>query len=91
MIVSALAKILRPDDPVSTKISEIVWQVEVPGWQIVTLVQGVLGIVQVAEEGSMVMVRTLEPEGPEGLEPPELPQPSRMVTAMLTRIAAHRW
>ena len=93
--VSEEAKIRSPDDPVSTKISEIVWQVEVPGWQMVIWVQGALANVQMAaEEGLTVMVRTLEPEGPErpeGLESPELPQPSRLVTAMPTRTAAHRW
>jgi hypothetical protein len=89
------AKIRSPDDPVSTKMSEIVWQVEVPGWQMVIWVQGELANVQTAaEEGLTVMVRTLESEEPEraeGLEPPELPQPSRPVTAMPTRTAAHRW
>jgi hypothetical protein len=87
--VIAVAKILSPDDPVSTKISEIVWQVEVPGWQTVTWVQRVLANLQ-TEEGLIVMVRTLEP-APEEPESPELPQPNRIVNAMPARIAACRW
>jgi hypothetical protein len=92
--VIAVAKILSPDDPVSTKISEIVWQVEVPGWHIVIWVQGVSANVQTAaEEGLIVMVRTLEPapEEPEGLESPEPPQPNRIVTAKPARTTARPW
>ena len=93
--VSAEAKIRSPDDPVSTRISGIVWQVDVPGWQMVIWVQGEFASVQTAaEEELTVMVRTLDPEGPErpvGLESPELPQPSRLVTTMPTRNTAHRW
>jgi hypothetical protein len=36
-------KIRRPELPVSNRISLMVWQVEVPGEQIVTLTQGLLG------------------------------------------------
>jgi hypothetical protein len=36
-------KIRRPELPVSNRISLMVWQVEVPGEQTVTLTQGLLG------------------------------------------------
>src|SRR5678816_1912810 len=43
------SKTRTPTDPMSTKTSEIVWQVDVPGWQIVTLAHNSFTFVQTFE------------------------------------------
>jgi hypothetical protein len=69
----------------STKTSEIVWQVDVPGWQIVTLAHSSFTLLQTFEAPTETGMTLAGPDGGAELSPPreETRAPTTIENALL--------